>query len=121
MSDLTALIDEHLRAYAEPDDERRAEAVARLWAGDGSLVDPPFDGTGHEAIAAMGAVLQQHYAGHTFRRTTAIDSHHGVARYGWEMVSPDGAVVLSGVDVADVTDDGRLRRIVGFFGPLATG
>jgi hypothetical protein len=120
MSDLTAVIDDHLRAYGEPDDTRRAEAVAKLWAPDGSLIDPPFDGTGHEAIAGMGAILQQHYADHTFRRTTAVDGHHGVVRYGWELVSLDGDVVLSGTDVADIGDDGQLRRVVGFFGPIPT-
>jgi hypothetical protein len=114
------LIDGHLQAYAEPDEGRRAEALARLWADDGSLIDSPFDATGHAAIAGMGGLLQQHYAGHTFLRSTAIDSHHGVARYGWDLIAPDGTVVLSGIDVADLTDGGRLRRVVGFFGPLAT-
>jgi hypothetical protein len=119
MRDLTATIDAHLVAYSEPDDARRAALVKELWAPDGSLVDPPFDGTGHDAITGMGAILQQHYAGHTFRRSTAVDAHHGHARYGWDLLGPDGAVVLSGIDVADVDDDGTLRRIVGFFGPIA--
>ena len=70
------IIDAHLAAYGEPDDARRAGLVKELWAADGSLIDPPFDGTGHEAIAGLGAILQQHYAGHTFRRTTAVDAPH---------------------------------------------
>ena len=32
---------------------------------------------------------------------------------------PDDIPVLGGLDVAEVADDGRLRRVVGFFGPLA--
>ena len=114
------IIDAHLAAYGEPDDARRAGMVKELWAADGSLIDPPFDGTGHEAIAGLGAILQQHYAGHTFRRTTGVDAHHGVARYGWELVAPDGTAILHGTDVADFGEDGSLRRVVGFFGPPAT-
>jgi hypothetical protein len=113
------IIDAHLAAYGEPDDTRRAALVKELWAADGSLIDPPFDGTGHDAVTGLGAILQQHYAGHTFRRTTAVDAHHGVARYGWELVAPDGTAILAGTDVADIDDTGALRRVVGFFGPMA--
>ena len=48
-----------------------------------------------------------------------VDSHHEFLRFGWELVGPDGAVALAGLDVAEVADDGRLRRVTGFFGPLA--
>ncbi len=35
------------------------------------------------------------------------------------MLAPDGSAVLSGLDVAELADDGTVRRVVGFFGPLA--
>ena len=66
----------------------------------------------------MAAALQTQFPGHTFRRTSTIDAHHGFARYEWELVAPDGAVALAGLDVAEVGDDGRLRRVVGFLGPI---
>ena len=117
--DLTIIIDTHLAAYCEPDANRRAELVATAWSPDGSLIDPPLDGTGHEAIAALTDTVLQHYPDHFFRRTTAVDAHHGFARYGWAMVAADGSTTLTGTDVASVGDDGRLTRIVGFFGELA--
>lgn len=112
------LVDTHLLAYAEPDAARRGELLARVWADDGQLLDPPFEGTGREAIAALTDAVLEHFPGHAFRRTTAIDEHHGIARYGWELVAPDGTVAVAGTDVAEVRD-GRLVRIVGFFGELA--
>jgi hypothetical protein len=33
-------------------------------------------------------------------------------------VDPQGATVLEGIDVAELDGDGRLHRIVMFFGPL---
>ena len=54
----------------------------------------------------------------TDRRTTGIDSHHDTLRYGWELVGPDGTVVAIGLDVGVLADDGRLRRVNGFLGPL---
>jgi len=112
-------IDTYLEAYAEPDAARRKELIGRVWAADGRLVDPPLDGEGHDGIADMAAALQSQFPGHTFRRTSGVDAHHGFARYEWEMLAPDGTPVLTGLDVAELADDGTLRRVVGFFGPLA--
>src|SRR5436853_573059 len=100
MSDLTATIDTHLQAYGEPDASKRADLVQRVWAAEGQLLDPPVEGTGHEGIAALGDIVQAHYAGHSFRRTSAVDAHHGFARYAWELVAPDGNVAITGLDVA---------------------
>ncbi len=65
----------------------------------------------------MGAVLG-HYPDHRFRRTTGIDAHHNVARYGWELVDTTGAVALTGTDVAEFDADGAISRVLGFLGDL---
>ena len=58
----------------------------------------------------MVDVVLTHYAGHTFRRTTEVDAHHAFARYGWELVGPDGTVAVAGTDIVETDDDGRLTR-----------
>jgi hypothetical protein len=121
MNDTTTLettIDTHLEAYLEPDADRRARLIEQVWAPEGHLFDPPLDAQGHTAINELFETVQGMFAGHSFRRTTGIDSHHGIARYGWELVDGDGAVALSGMDVAVVAEDGRLARLAGFFGDL---
>ncbi len=120
MSDLQTTIDTHLRAYSEPGVARREELVGRVWAVDGQLIDPPLSGVGRAEISRMAAAVQQHYPGHSFRRSSGVDEHHGFARYEWELVAPDGSVSLSGLDVAEVGDDGLLRRVVGFLGLVPT-
>lgn len=114
----TANIDMHLEAYALADAARRDELVATAWNADGELLDPPLEGHGRAEISALADVVLTHYAGHRFVRTTAVDSHHGFARYGWDLTGPDGSVAVSGVDVVQFDDDGKLLRVVGFFGPL---
>lgn len=116
MSDTTETIDTYLEAYGEPDAASRRELIGRAWAPDGELVDPPMDASGHDGIDAMFAAVQSSFAGHRFRRTTGVDEHHGVARYGWELVAPDGSVTVAGVDIATFDDAGRLARVTGFFG-----
>ena len=118
MSDLTTTIDIYLSAWSEQDPAARAELVGRVWAEDGRLVDPPMAATGHAEISGLHAALQEQLAGHVFRRASAIDAHHDHLRFAWELVGPEGAVALRGMDVGEIGEDGRLRRITGFFGEL---
>ncbi len=118
MPDLTTTVDSWLEAYGEPDETRRAELIAQVWAPAGSLADPPFEGAGHAEIGGLVAAALQRFPGHRFRRTSGIDAHHGYARYAWELVGPDGQVAVAGLDVAQVDEDGRLVRVAGFFGDL---
>ena len=115
---LTRTIDTYLDAYGEADTTRRNELIAQVWATEGRLLDPPLDGSGHDGISALTDVVHAHFPGHTFRRTTAVDAHHDVARYGWQLVAPDGTVAMAGLDVAEFAADGRIVRVLGFFGEL---
>ncbi len=115
---LEATIDTYLEAYGETDATRRVELIRQAWAVDGQLIDPPLDAQGHDGISSMFATVQGQFAGHTFRRSTGIDAHHGIARYGWELVAADGSVTLGGMDVAVFGDDGKLHKVAGFFGDL---
>jgi hypothetical protein len=113
---LNQLVDTHLAAYAEPDAARRLELLRGVWSLEGRLVDPPFESRGHEGISGQAAALLSQFPGHRFERTTEVDAHHQMLRYGWRLVSPAGAPVVEGVDIADLDVDGRLSRVVGFFG-----
>lgn len=99
MSDLTTIVDTYLSAYGEQDAARRAELISQVWAADGRLVDPPLAAEGRDGISD-------------------IDEHHDQFRFAWELVGPDGTVAVSGIDVGELAEDGRLRRITGFFGEL---
>ncbi len=115
---ISSTIDTYLEAYGEADPTKRITLVRQVWAADGVLQDPPMEGAGHDGIAALTDVLHAHFAGHTFRRTSAVDAHHGMARYRWELVGPDGAVALAGMDVAELAPDGKLAKVTGFFGDV---
>jgi hypothetical protein len=118
MTSLTDTVDIHIAAYCDPDRPRRAERFASVWAPDGELLDPPLEGRGIEEITDLTDVVLSHYPRHRFERTTAVDEHHGWARYGWSLLDADGTTVLTGTDVVRVDGDGRLVQVVGFFGEL---
>jgi hypothetical protein len=118
MNDLTTVIDAWLEAFAEEDVERRTKLIEQAWSPEGRLVDPPLEGEGYVGLSEAADLVNTHYAGHTFRRVSGIDTHHEFVRYGWELVGPDGNSVIAGIDVGEVAPDGRLRKITGFFGDL---
>jgi hypothetical protein len=121
MADVETTVERWFTALNETDADRRAPLVEQTWTTNGRWVDPPFEGQGHEAINGMVDAVYQQFPDHRFRRVSAIDAHHDSLRIGWELVSPDGDVVIAGTDVAMLDGDGRLERVTGFFGPLPEG
>jgi hypothetical protein len=115
---LAATVEAYFGALNEADPARRAELVSAAWAEEGRYFDPLMEAAGHDAIANLTAVVQEQFPGARFARTSGIDAHHGILRFGWRLANPDGSVVVEGLDVGVVGDDHRLTRIAGFFGPL---
>ena len=114
----TTLIDDgYLAMWNETDPDRRRTIIARTWADDGRYLDPLLEADGAAALDQMVAGVHEQFPGHRFRRTSGIDVHHDRLRFAWELVAPDGAVKVAGVDIGEM-DGERLKAITGFFGPL---
>jgi hypothetical protein len=113
------LIDRYCAVWVEPDPGRRAALLAQIWAEDATYTDPRVHATGAaELLAHIEGVLAAR-PGARVLRTSGVDIHHGIARFAWHVVELDGTVLLDGLDIVEFTPDGkRIRRIVGFFGPL---
>jgi hypothetical protein len=118
MSNVIAIVDTYLAAWNEADAQARTRLVERAWAADGRYVDPMLAAGGHAAISEMAAGVHTKFPGHRFRRVSGVDSHNGHLRFAWELVAPDGAITVAGLDVGELAADGRLTRITGFFGEL---
>lgn len=117
-SGLSATLEAYLRMWHETDAAKRAELVATVFTEDGRHVDPNADARGHAALSEMVGDIQARFRGHEVRQASGVDAHNDQIRFGWELVDPDGTVVLAGIDAGEVADDGRLRRITGFWGDL---
>jgi hypothetical protein len=115
---LEELVDTYARAWSDADPERRRQLLASVWAEGGTYTDPTVHTVGADALAAhVDGVLAQ-LPGARVERVSAVDAHHGVARFAWRLVQADGTALPDGLDCIDVTEDGRISRVVGFFGPL---
>ncbi len=116
MGDATTIVDTYLAMWNETDAKRRAQLIERAWSGDGRYADPMLEARGKAGLGRRGAGSQPKFPGHRFRGRSGVDAHHGQLRFAWDLVSPDGAVGVAGIDVGALAADGRLERISGFFG-----
>lgn len=119
-SDVTELVDRYCAVWNEPDVERRAALMAAVWAEGAAYTDPRADTMGAGELLAHIATVRASRPGAKIMRTTAVDLHHGIARFGWRVVEADGTPLPEGIDIVFLNEDGSLiERIVGFFGPLS--
>jgi hypothetical protein len=110
------IVEGYFAMWNETDPARRRDVIAATWAPDARYADPMFVADGADALDALAVGVHQQFPGHRFRLTTGVESHHDRARWGWELVGPDGgAPVAAGVDFAVLAPDGRLREVTGFF------
>ena len=114
------LIDRYCAVWSDPDPGRRAALLAEVWAGGATYTDPTVHArTAAELLAHIARVVARR-PGSKVVRTSAVDVHHGFARFAWHVVQADGSSLPEGLDIAELTPDGeRIARMVGFFGPLA--
>jgi len=91
-----------------------------VWTANATYTDPTIHVEGANALLAHIAKVQATRPGAKVLRTTRLDEHHGMARFGFQVLGTDGTVLREGIDVAFMTaDNARIERIIGFFGPLA--
>lgn len=118
-SDVTSLIDRYCAVWNEPDPARRKALLEAVWAEGATYTDPRVDTTGVDDLLAHIATVRAGRPGATIVRTSAVDVHHGIARFGWRVVEADGTPLPEGIDIALLTPDGgRIERIIGFFGSM---
>ncbi|URK87835.1 hypothetical protein LP421_08650 [Rhizobium sp. RCAM05350] len=74
---------------------------------------------GAEELLTHIAGIQSKYPGARILRTSNVDVHHGIMRFAWKFVMPDGSSLPEGLDIAFLdAEQVQITRIIGFFGLL---
>jgi hypothetical protein len=114
MSDIQQRVERYLAIWNETDPAARRAAIDDLWTENPHYVDPLGEAQGRDAIDAFVGAAQQQFPGLVFRPAGAVDAHHNVARFTWELAPEGGEAVAVGFDVAVFAEDGRFDRVHGF-------
>lgn len=104
-------------AWNETDEAKRTALLERSWADDGVYTDPTATVEGRTALIAHIGGFQAMLAGHTIDLVSGVDTYGEVFRFAWVM-RKGAEIATEGIDFGELAPDGRIRRIVGFFGPF---
>lgn len=116
---ITQLIDLYCSAWNDPDPVQRRAILAGVWAEGASYTDPTVEAIGIDALLSHIEKVRAGRPGAKVMRTSTVDAHHDLARFAWRVVQADGTLMPEGIDIAELTADGKLRRIIGFFGSVS--
>ena len=115
---LPSVVATYAAAWGEPNREARQKLLEGVFAADGTYTDPTVDLANRAALVDHIGEFLKRTPGAKIEPTSVVDTHHGSLRFAWRMVLADGKVAAEGLDFGELSPDGRIRRIVGFFGPL---
>lgn len=115
---LDEIVKMYSAAWNEPDAQHRRELLEKVWASGGTYTDPQSHVEGREALVEHIGRFLKNSPGARIIPSSQADFHHGMFRFTWKFVGGDGKTLMEGIDFGVLGTDGKLQRIVGFFGPI---
>jgi hypothetical protein len=106
----------YMAAWNEPDAATRDNLLEQCWANGGVYADPNAELTGRDALSQHIAKVQANRPGARLEFMSGSDIHHNVLRFEWRLVRADGTFGDTSVDFGEIGPDGRLIKMIGFFG-----
>jgi mannose-6-phosphate isomerase-like protein (cupin superfamily) len=116
MPSIDETVDAYMAAWNETDEGKRRRLLEAAWTDDGTYTDPQSDVAGREALIALIGGMHSRMPGARIDVTSKTDVHHDKLRFAWKFVSGDGSMTIEGIDFGELAEDGRLKKIVGFWG-----
>jgi len=105
----------YLAAWNEMDAKGVRPLLEKSCAKDVLFVDPANTTRGIDELEAMIVKARRDRPTASYLRASGVDGHNRRYRYLWE-VHIDGKLVLPGMDVTTIDENGKVVQIDGFFG-----
>lgn len=108
----------YVAVWSEPDAGRRADLLRQCWTEQSEIIGPGYCFKGRQAVLDEAARFHRDQPGFRAVATSAFDRHGRWVRFTIAMVDPQGEVVHEGWDVVELDAEGRIARVVTFWGRL---
>jgi hypothetical protein len=83
------IVEKYFDTWNEPDAHKRLALAEETWAPSARYVDSNTDVTGAAGFTEMVAAVHDQYPGYRVRLSSAVETHHDVLRFSWEIVDPN--------------------------------
>jgi hypothetical protein len=111
-----AAVESWCAAWSIEDPGERMALIKRFWSEDGVYSDPnALTEPGAAGLDQAIVAFQRDFPGVRFH-CGVPQVHHGAMRHKWIAINPDGTVKWNGTEFSELASDGRIRRVVSFFG-----
>jgi hypothetical protein len=118
VSSLPACFANFLAGWNEPDPIRRGQLFASALTDDVAFTDPNYQIVGLDAFIRQVEDFRAEEPGSRLVPDSGVDMHHDRARYAWVVLRADGSRFEGFDAVALDLDQGKIKRIDGFFDRL---
>jgi hypothetical protein len=108
------LIKNYTAAWSEPDAASRQSLLEAVWEQAGTYTDPLSRAENRAELHALIGQFLADNPGATFTLKGKVDAHHDFVRFYWTLRMSNG-VEMEGMDYGEVSPQGKLVKIVGFF------
>lgn len=112
---VTTAVQEYLSAWGETNQEARRTILANCFSEDGSYKDPLVQANSRRSLDHLIAHTHNLFPGAKLVLNGEVQHHEHGTLFHWDMVGEGGALMLQGVDFAEIAGDGKVHRVVGFF------
>jgi hypothetical protein len=113
-----AALEAYTQAWSEPDAEIVKALLSRCWTEESEIIGPGY------YFKGLNAVLDEIQRFHTEQpdykaiMTSGFDTHGLWTRFTIAMIKPDGSRGHEGWDIVEHDTEGKIRRVISFWGPL---
>jgi hypothetical protein len=117
MSAYPESLDAMFAAWNERDTAKVRGHLEQALSPEVEFIDPTIITRGIDEFEKNVCEFRAKYPDADIRRSVAVDVHHQLYRYSWE-ISVKSKVFLVGMDVTQTNALGLVTKVLGFFGPL---
>lgn len=108
-------IDAYVASWNEIDANTLQTRLDGCWDANGIYTDPNIQAKGRKQLADYMLGFHRNVPSAKFVLTDSVASHHGQLHIRWQLVGADRKVVQMGNSFGEVSADGKLTRMTGFF------
>ncbi len=117
MPEAPKVLERMMAMWNERDLETIRGDIDEIFSKEVIFIDPANSIVGHDAFETMVREFRARFPDADISHSSGFDQHHGLVRYHWEIRQED-KLLMTGFDVCEINQDGRVCRVEGFFGPI---